>query len=710
MRASKSISAAVILTLSAGYFPAHLSVRAQQPSDTLRIETQLVQTDVLVLNKDGEFVNGLNAANFELRVNGKPRSISSFDHVVAGSANEEERMAAARGLSKNGSVAADRGRTILFYLDDYHLSSTSVMRIREMLENFVTRQMGIDDQVAVVTATGQLGFLEQFASEPAVIRRGISKLVHRNFNSGDAERMTMTESDAAAISADDRRVLDYFADQLLKDMGRQPRGRSTPLLKARSDVETMVKARARSILEQSTALSVAALTGLEKWIKLTATMPWRKTLFFISEGFMLHDRSNPGLDLRRIANTAAQSATVIYSIDAQGLISGTSEASRKVAFDYGRNAGTSVNAISLSQQPLQSLAADSGGRAVFNSNAPSTELDRALKETTNYYLISWRPEASDLTRDASFQVSVIGRPELSVRLRRGVAGLSSSPDPAPAKKNSSKKSNNEKDKEKERPLNAALRSLTPRADLPMALSVGFANAGPKTQLITATVELPLDALVDSAAATESIELDLLGASINESGRPVADFDQGLTIKPNEMKTSGSNRVLYSHQFNLPPGLFQIRVAVQDKRTDRIASAMQWIEVPDLSSGAFVLSSLFVGDIDNTARESGKLSVNASHRFHAGSSLGYFLSAYNAPRSAAGSDLVLQLQVIRDQQPVITKPVEKIDTTQATDPASIPYGEELSLAGLPAGNYLLTITIIDRASKSSARQQAKFVIY
>jgi len=425
---------------------------------------------------------------------------------------------------------------------------------------------------------------------------------------------------------------------------------------------------------------------------------------------MLHDRSNPGLDLRRIANTAAQSATVIYSIDAQGLISGTSEASRKVAFDYGRNAGTSVNAISLSQQPLQSLAADSGGRAVFNSNAPSTELDRALKETTNYYLISWRPEASDLTRDASFQVSVIGRPELSVRLRRGVAGLSSSPDPAPAKKNSSKKSNNEKDKEKERPLNAALRSLTPRADLPMALSVGFANAGPKTQLITATVELPLDALVDSAAATESIELDLLGASINESGRPVADFDQGLTIKPNEMKTSGSNRVLYSHQFNLPPGLFQIRVAVQDKRTDRIASAMQWIEVPDLSSGAFVLSSLFVGDIDNTARESGKLSVNASHRFHAGSSLGYFLSAYNAPRSAAGSDLVLQLQVIRDQQPVITKPVEKIDTTQATDPASIPYGEELSLAGLPAGNYLLTITIIDRASKSSARQQAKFVIY
>jgi hypothetical protein len=152
------------------------------------------------------------------------------------------------------------------------------------------------------------------------------------------------------------------------------------------------------------------------------------------------------------------------------------------------------------------------------------------------------------------------------------------------------------------------------------------------------------------------------------------------------------------------------VAVRDKRTNRIASAMQWIEVPDLSSGAFVLSSLFIGDIDNTARESGKLSVNASHRFRAGSSLGYFLSAYNAPRSAAGSDLVLQLQVIRDQQPVITKPVEKIDTTTVTDPANITYGEELSLAGLPAGNYLLTITIIDRTSKSSARQQAKFVIY
>jgi VWFA-related protein len=685
-----------------------LLIRSQEPAETIRVTTQLVQSDVLVLDKNGDFVDGLKPEQFELRVNGKTRSISSLDRLVAGSANEEDRIAAARGQARAGSSLSksDRGRTILFFLDDYHLSSNSLTRTRAMLTSFAERQMGPDDQVALITATGQLGFLEQFVTGPAVLHRVIGKLAHRSFSTLDAERTPMTESEAAAIQSEDRRVIDYFVDQLLREMGRRPRGIAAPMVKARGDVEVTVKARAKSILDQSTSLAVSTVSGLERIIRLTSSMPWRKTLFFVSDGFMIHDSTNRNLDLRRIASAAAQGATVIYSIDAQGLITGVPEASRRVSFNYGRTSGTNLNAISTAQQPLQSLAIDSAGKAILNTNEPEKDLALSLKEASNYYLLSWRPDEKDIKNGFhSAEISVLGRPDLNVRVRHGYTAPA--PPEAPAPK---KESNKKKKEEPNKPLPSALHSLAPRLDLPVSISVGYADVGEKAALVTATVEVPLEALRStSASQAESAELDLMGASIDERGKPVTVFDQNLTIKALELKASKSERILYNHQLRLEPGLYQIRVAVQEKGSNRIGSAMQWIDVPVLS-GKFGLSSLFIGEVDRAAMESGRLSVNASHRYRSGSTLGFFVSIYNAERGTSGSDLALQIQVFRDEQPVITKPLVKVNARQATDPARISYGEDLSLSNLPAGKYLLTITVIDRLSKKSSQQQKRFVVY
>ena len=65
--------------------------RPQQPSDdVLRINTDLVQTAVTVLDKKGNFVEGLDRAQFELHVDGQPRQISFFERVTAGSEREAQ--------------------------------------------------------------------------------------------------------------------------------------------------------------------------------------------------------------------------------------------------------------------------------------------------------------------------------------------------------------------------------------------------------------------------------------------------------------------------------------------------------------------------------------------------------------------------------------------------------------------------------------------
>src|SRR4051794_4245088 len=92
---SPYLSLLLVLCVSATA-PAQTTQKPQD--DVVRVYTELVQTDVMVFDKSGKFVNGLKAENFELRVDGKPRPIQAFEQITAGS-DEESQLAAARGAT-----------------------------------------------------------------------------------------------------------------------------------------------------------------------------------------------------------------------------------------------------------------------------------------------------------------------------------------------------------------------------------------------------------------------------------------------------------------------------------------------------------------------------------------------------------------------------------------------------------------------------------
>ncbi len=79
----------VLLVATAGRT---LGQQATTPQDTdvLRINTDLVQSALTVLDKKGNFVDGLQREQFELVVDGKPRPISFFERIAAGSNREGE--------------------------------------------------------------------------------------------------------------------------------------------------------------------------------------------------------------------------------------------------------------------------------------------------------------------------------------------------------------------------------------------------------------------------------------------------------------------------------------------------------------------------------------------------------------------------------------------------------------------------------------------
>ncbi len=124
--------------------------------------------------------------------------------------------------------------------------------------------------------------------------------------------------------------------------------------------------------------------------------------------------------------------------------------------------------------------------------------------------------------------------------------------------------------------------------------------------------------------------------------------------------------------------------------------------------------------------SDQVNLNIARRFASSSYLRFLTIIYNAasgPGSTSGNgnpppagstppakpDLAVQIQVFRDDEPVVTDPLHRISTDGATDLARIQYAAELKLAGLAPGRYVLQVTIIDRIAKASASQRFRFQV-
>jgi VWFA-related protein len=733
------LSTALVFSVS----PALAQTQQQPPprdEEVVRISSDLVQTDVMVFDKSGKFVEGLKPEQFELKVDGRAQAVSFFESVKAGTFDEDAQLAAARGVVRadlaGASLPLDRGRLFILFLDDLHVAPGDLPRTREVLLRFVDEQMGQNDEAAIFTASGQLGFLQQMTGDREVLRLAVKRIVSRFLDNGESgEQNPISEYQAYAIERGDRAVLGYFVDRvgkerltetqrndaqararsgnppLKREAGRTPAG-VTGATAATNNVESVVRARARGVIEQALGGTKATTSSLENVVRMAAALPARKVLFFISGGFFLDSQNSTVMeDLRSVSASAARSGIVIYALDAHGLVPSTNiaDASVKSTFDEGNQLAT-VNSAALTayQEPLHALAVETGGRALLDGNDLRGGVAQVMRETSQYYLLAWKPEAAEVVRGEFRQIAVRlkDRPDLTVRVRRGY----SDEPPRDEAEKEKKKKDKEKEKEKKSPeeaeLVAALRSLYPRRALPTSVSAGYTDTPAGDTQLTVSIEVDAEALGFKSDGTGvPATLDVAGAVVNDAGKGVSDFEQSLTVSPVQT-ARGRRRVIYNQQLQLKPGLYQVRVAARDRRTGRAGSSSQWLEVPDVKKGGLALSSLFVGE---TGDGSAQLAVCADRRFARDSRLGFFLYIYNAARAASPPDVALQVQIFRDDQPVVTKPLVKIDTGGMPDLARLPYGEDLSLGELPAGRYVLQVTAIDRAAKSSATRRASFIV-
>src|ERR1041385_5390384 len=200
--------------------------KPEETEDVGRISTELVQTDVMVFDKDGKFVSGLKPEQFELLIDGQMQPIAFFDSVVAGSRSEVAALRAARNNKQPQPAAveesaaeaqSERGRTILFFVNDLHLSPSSLSTAHKTIKSFIDNMMGPNDQVAITSASGQIGFLQQLTDDKAVLRAALDRLKFVPGAAADSQRPALSEYAAYLMKEqNDHMLFDFFIRETLK--------------------------------------------------------------------------------------------------------------------------------------------------------------------------------------------------------------------------------------------------------------------------------------------------------------------------------------------------------------------------------------------------------------------------------------------------------------------------------------------------------------
>jgi VWFA-related protein len=685
-----------------------------QHPDVVRVNTELVQTGVTVFDKQGRFVEGLGREQFELSVDGKPQPISFFEQVKAGSSKERAQLALITGKPAAEKTALNEtgGRTIIFFIDDLHLSLDSLGRTRKTLLQFFANEMNENDRVAIASTSGDIGFLQQFTDNKTVLRAAAGRLTYHPYDVRDLTDVTtpMTEYMALTIERqDDPGVFDFYVDECLRA--------AYPLRYRRESCEVQVKSRARMILLQAASVIVNTYTALESLMRSSAQMSGRKLVFFISDGFLLDTgprNADPRGKLSEITDAATRAGVVIFTIDARGLFSGQLDATNNVPFDpQNRIESANLRAGPASQDALHALARDTGGRALRNQNYFDRWINKILDETSNYYLLAWRPNNEGQSVDNFKKISarVIDHPEFTVRLPKGFLRT-----PAPAPKptpmvQTAAQSHQE--------LQQALTALYPKREIPLSLSVVFLDTPDHGPVLTASVRVAHDGLsYEGVAGKQVAAVDVVGVVANDRGKQAGTFQTRLKINATDSADAGQNdsATIYNYRLPLVPGLYQVRIATRDSKSGQVGSAQHWIEIPDLSLHRLSLSSLLLGLQNVGGAQAGpagttQVQFSTDHRFARNSQLRFLTFIYNATLGLDGKsqpNIWFQARILRAGQVIKSRPLQRV-VFESQDSARIPVSGEIALDSIPSGPYILEITVDDQIARTIVSQQTKITV-
>jgi VWFA-related protein len=378
------------------------AAQAQPPrsDQVIRTRVELVTTDVIVRDGNGQFIADLKKEDFEIFEDDVKQSLVSFTlthggriYNVAAPPPPPVQEGIILPAARPTNDAA--GRIFLIFVDDLHLDFRNTGRIRELFKKIAKELIHEGDMFGIVS-TGP----SSLAIDLTYDRKRLDEAIKKISGAGLAPKEILEAPEGSQGPPEIRYRAHVAFSTAYEIMGNlsQVHNRRKAFIYVSNGYDFNPFSTTRAKLESERYARVNA-EGTEEM----DVNPFLKQGNQFAEADLVAELA----ELTRAANRANAS---IYTIDPRGLVGGPD-------LDEQIDMTEWQDYVRTSQDSLRVLAEQTGGLAVVNQNDFDKALKRIDNDTSDYYVLGYYSSNPDPTRRRRKIEIKVKRPGMSVRYR-----------------------------------------------------------------------------------------------------------------------------------------------------------------------------------------------------------------------------------------------------------------------------------------------------
>jgi VWFA-related protein len=656
--------------------------------------TQLVVINVAAKDKSGNPILDLKADDFTVTEDGKTQRLSVFEFQKLGDTAlppvELKTRASDTAASRTGSIAPSKPgevkykdrRLLVLFFDQAGMLVADQIRAQQAALRYINGQMTESDMVAVMTYSTTMNVAQDFTNDRDALVKAIKGLTIGD--TGQTNGSTGSDADADTGSA-------YMQD----------------------DTEFNVF---------NTDRKLAALTTA---VKMLSSLPEKKALVYFASGMTLTGIDNQA-QLRSTINAAIRSNVSFYPVDARGLVAtapigdATQGSPGGQAMYTGGSQRASRDTFQAQQDSLYTLASDTGGKALLDSNDLALGIVQAHKDISSYYILGYYSTNTALDgRYRRLKVKINRMVDAKLDYRSGYFA--------------SKEFKKFDSTDREQQLQEALMLEDPVTDLSIALEVNYFRQARDRYFVPVSIKIPgSDIELAKKGGAESTRLDFIGQVKDAKGMLQGTVRDEITVKLKGDNASqlAQHNLQYDTGFSLQPGLYTLKMLARENETGKMGTFETRFIVPDLTSDQRYLpiSSVVLSNqrekvdaavasaehdkkllaANPLVQENVKLIPSVTHVFRKTQELYVYLEAYQ-PNASATQFMVASVSFFRGKTKAFeTAPLQITQGLNAKSKA-VPVTFSVPLEKLEPGRYTCQISVLNPGAQKFATWRSAMIL-
>jgi VWFA-related protein len=551
----------------------------------------------------------------------------------------------------------------------------------------------------------------------------------------------MTTSDMVSImvfGTELKTVLDFTADrdQLISTLHAFHVGESSEL-STQADTGADAQDISGSFVADETEFNIfnsdRKLAALEDAARRLSHYPEKKALVYISSGIQKTGVDNQS-QLQATVNAAMRANVAFYPIDARGLMATPPGGDASQAASVGSNlySGSAqqsqMDNFHNSQETLDTLAADTGGKALLDSNDLTLGMTQVQRDMSSYYMLSYA--STNAAEDGKYRRIVVKLAPKLADLKAKLEFKQGYYAPTTFAKMTGAN--------KEAQLQEALLSENPVTDLPIAVEIDYFRLSKSKYFVPVSVRIPGSALsFTNKGAKAATELDFVAEIRDARGRQASMVGDTIPLKV-ASTTAGEvtrKQIQYDTGFTLGPGKYSLKFVARENGEGKTGTFEAPFVIPDLGSGnALRLSSVILSNQVQALKEqiagaknskklvaedplvddSGqKIMPNVTRVFRPAQKMSVYLELYDPGvmqlQTAGIASVTASVAFYQGDKKVFETPAVRANRINAKRPGVLPLRLQTLLKSLPAGQYVCQVNVIDQLGHKFAFPRSSIVI-